>query len=258
MKRIGMSVCALACSFAFALSCSAQANPWNGSWKIDPGSLKYNGPTFSVTADNEGYTITRDGKAGPKTICDGASHDNPDGTAETCTKEGSGYVIEVSKDGKRTNKITVTMSPDDKRMTRENEIFPADGSSPFTMTTTERRISGGPGVNGEWKQIEFKESQDQGILSIEVNGDSIAFKETDADKPMMSKLDGTPTKFEFGGTMETKMEGPRTLKVIYKDDAGKVRRENTFVLSPNGKTITETDVTPAPSASTMSMKFHKM
>ena len=56
--------------------------------------------------------------------------------------------------------------------------------------------------------------------------------------------------------MSVKREGPRTLKVTYSDH-GKVTRENTFVLSANGKTITETDVTPAPSASTMSVQFHK-
>jgi hypothetical protein len=45
--------------------------------------------------------------------------------------------------------------------------------------------------------------------------------------------------------------------VTYSDGDGKVGRENTFVLSPNGKTVKETDVTPAPMASTMSVMFHK-
>jgi hypothetical protein len=56
--------------------------------------------------------------------------------------------------------------------------------------------------------------------------------------------------------MAVKMEGPNTLKVIYRAD-GKIRRENTFELSPDGKTIKETDVTPEPSPSTTSMMFHK-
>jgi hypothetical protein len=56
--------------------------------------------------------------------------------------------------------------------------------------------------------------------------------------------------------MSVKMEGPRTLKVTYSDH-GEVQRVNTFVLSPDGKMIKETDVTPAPSPSTMSVSFHK-
>jgi hypothetical protein len=57
--------------------------------------------------------------------------------------------------------------------------------------------------------------------------------------------------------MEVKLDGPRTLKVTYRDKDGKLQRENTFALSANGKTVKETDVTPAPMASTMSMLFHK-
>ena len=55
-----------------------------------------------------------------------------------------------------------------------------------------------------------------------------------------------------------KLADPHTLKVTYKDDEGKVRRENTFALDEKGTTITETDVTPAPSPSTMSVVLHKI
>jgi hypothetical protein len=88
-----------------------------------------------------------------------------------------------------------------------------------------------------------------------VNGDSVDFKETDNDKPITCKLDGTPVQFGRG-TISVKQDGPRTLKVTYSQD-GNVGRENTFVLSPDGKTIEETDITPAPSLSTMSVMFNK-
>jgi hypothetical protein len=54
-----------------------------------------------------------------------------------------------------------------------------------------------------------------------------------------------------------KLADPHTLKVTYKDEDGKVRRENSFVLSDDGASITETDVTPAPSPSTMSVVLRK-
>ena len=244
MKRSTMTVCALACSVFFSLSCIAQANQWNGSWKIDPATLKYDGPTMSLATDATGYVVTRQGKAGPKTICDGKPHkDSTDGAMVTCSKAGSGYVLDVSNNGKRTNKVTITLSADGKMMTRRNEVFPADGSSPFTITTVAKRTSGGPGMNGDWKVVSFKESQDKGILSIHVDGNSVAFKETDNDKPVMLKADGTPVKF-MGGTMAAKMDGPHKLTIIYTGEDGKVRRHNTFELSADGKALTETDVTP--------------
>jgi hypothetical protein len=94
------------------------------------------------------------------------------------------------------------------------------------------------------------------VLAIEVKGDSVDLKETDNDKPITCKLDGTPTTVSGTRTMSVKQDGPRTLKVTYSND-GKVSRENTFVLSADGKTVKETDVTPAPSPSTMSVMFHK-
>ena len=54
-----------------------------------------------------------------------------------------------------------------------------------------------------------------------------------------------------------KLDGSHTLKVWYRGSDGKLERSNTFVLSADGKTIHETDVTPAPSPSTMWETFHK-
>lgn len=258
MKRISRNVFIFACPFFAVVSCVAQANPWNGSWKIDRSTMKYDGPAFTVAADAQGYVVTREGKPGPKTVCDGKPHkDSTDGAMVTCNKSGSGYVVDVSENGKRTGHISTSLSADGKMMTRKNVVYPTDGTSPFTITTTARRVSGGPGVNGEWKTVSFDESQDKGMLSIEVKGNTVGFKETDNDKPIMCKLDGTPVTFD-GRTMAVKTEGAHTLKVTYRSSKGELQRENTFVLSPDGKTITETDVTPNPSPSTMSMKFHKM
>lgn len=256
MKRGAINVCVFACSICFALPCLSQANPWNGSWKINPATVKYDGPTFTMATDADGYVITRAGKAAPKTICDGNPHkDSTDGAMVTCNKTGSAYVISVMNDGKRTNRITISLSGNTS--TRRNQIFLDDGSKSYTVTNEAKRVSAGSGWNGDWKIVSFKESQDKGILGIEVKGDTIAFKETDNDQPVMLKLDGTPVKF-MDGTMAVKPNGDHTLKVIYRGKDGQVRRDNTFQLSPDGKTLTETDVTPNPSPSTMSMEFQKM
>jgi hypothetical protein len=210
-----------------------------------------------VATDADGYTITRGGQAQPKVVCDGTAHPSTDGTALTCTKSADGYAISASKDGKPIRRATISISGDGKTRTVKSEIFPSDGE-PYTTTTIFERVSGGPGPAGEWKEVKSSSSQDSGILSIAVNGDTVDFKETDIPKPVTSKLDGTETKLPGGGTMSVKLADPHTLKVTYKDGDGKVRRENTFALSGDGTMITETDVTPAPSPSTMSVVLHKM
>ncbi len=255
MKRFFVGVFALMCFVSLNRSCLAQANPWDGSWKMDRSSLKFDGATFSVVTAADGFTTTRGGTAMPKVVCDGKPYDSPDGK-QTCTKSGTGYSIVVTKDGKTVRKTMLSVSADGKTRTSKNERFPSD-EKPFTITVISERVSGGPGMAGEWKEKKVVESGETGILGIKVSGDSVAFKESDRDKPVTCKLDGSETKLgDTGGTMSVKLADPHTLKVTYSSD-GKVRRENTFVLSADGKTITETDVTPAPSPSTMSVVFHK-
>lgn len=256
MKRFSAGVCVLTCLFALDLTCFAQANPWNGSWKLDRASLHYSGATFSVAADGDGFTVTRGGQAQPKVVCDGTAQKTPDGLMVTCTKSADGYAIAATKDGRPTQNVTISISADGQTRTSKSEIFPSDGA-PFTRTMISERISGGPGPAGEWREVKFSSSDDDGILSIAVHGDSVDFKETDAPKPITCKLDGTETKFGDTGTMSVRLADAHTLKVTYKN-SGKVRRENTFALSEDGTTITETDVTPEPSASTMSVVLHKM
>jgi hypothetical protein len=256
MTRFGMSICALACFGALNSSCVAQDNPWNGSWKADASTMKYDGPTFSVESDKDGYTVTREGKASPRTVCDGQPKATAHGEMTTCIKNSDGYKLDITKDGKPTAKVMISLSANGKMVTRKIEVFPA-GESSYTITNRSRRVSGGPGFSGVWKETGFEESQDTGVLSIKVDGDSLAFKETDNDKPLVCKLDGTPTKFGDARTVSAKLDGSHVLKVTYSGDDGKVQRENTFVLSPNGKTIKETDVTPEPSHSTMSLTLDK-
>jgi len=208
-----------------------------------------------VAADTDGFTVTRGGKAGPKVVCDGKPNAPDNGVTTTCHKSGSGYELENTRDGKPVSKVKIEISPDGNTITRAVDVTPEDGS-PFTLTTKSKRLSGGPGFSGTWKETGFTESQDTGVLTIEVKGDSIDFKETDNDKPITCKLDGTPTTVGGKRTMSVKQDGNHTLKVTYMND-GKVARENTFVLSGDGKTVKETDVTPAPSASRMTVTFHK-
>jgi hypothetical protein len=255
MKRFHMSVCALVCCAVGALPCVAQSNPWNGSWKLDASSVKYSGPTFSIAADGEGYTLTRGGKVDPKRVCDGRPHTAPEGTTTTCTGSGSNYQVNTMKSGDAEVNATISLSSDGNMMTRKVLISPP-GATPFTVTTTSTRVSGGPGISGTWKEVHFAESAESGLLTIAISGDSVAFKETDAEKPILCKLDGTEVKLYGTSTIAVKLDGSHTLKVTYRAD-GKIRRENTFELSPDGTTIKETDVTPDPSPSTTSMLLHK-
>jgi hypothetical protein len=254
-KQYGISACALVSFLALALPCVAQQNPWNGSWKMDRSTFQYDGPTFSIAADADGFTFTRSGNAGFKVVCDGKPIAHPNGSTTSCQKSVAGYALENTRDGKPVSKEKLEISSDGNTITRTLDIVPPDGS-PFTNTATSTRISGGPGLSGTWKETAIRTSRDTGVLTIQINGGSIDFKETDDDKPISCKLDGSPTTISGTQTMTMKLDDPHTLKVTYSNN-GKVARENTLVLSSDGKTVNETDITPAPSPSTMSVTFHR-
>jgi hypothetical protein len=190
-----------------------------------------------------------------KIVCDGKPFEGRDGEKETCTKAGMVYTMVSRKDGKVASRGTATVAGDTE--TRHFTIYPSDGSAPYSVTSKLKRVSGGPGITGVWKEQSFKSASETGILSIDVKGDMIAFKETDDPKPVMAKLGGPDQKF-LDGMMAIRRADDHTLKVTYKDQDGKVRRENTFVLSGDGKTITETNLTPDPGASKMVLVLHKM
>jgi hypothetical protein len=238
------------------VTCAAQTNPWNGSWKADTHSFYYEAATVSIATDAKGYTLTSGGVTGPEVLCDGKPHTTPAGNDVSCVKSATGYALTITKDGKPVSKSRVSAAG--ATMTRKIDYTPAD-AAPYTMTFAYKRVSGGPGVAGVWKPSNFTESQDTGVLGIEVTGDSVAFKETDSATPITCKLDGSPTKVpDLGGTMAVKALDAHTLKVFYYGADGTLRRENTFALSLDGKTISETDFTPAPGSGAMVLLFHKI
>ena len=255
MKSLGLSVAA-ACFTALTISAVAQSSAWNGQWKADPASLKYMGPQFKITTDANGYTVVR-GSESTKLVCDGKPQKTDNNTMTACTKSGDSYTLDVTREGKHIRKSNVSLSGDGKTRTVKSQVTPADGSKPYTLITTSSRVSGGPGMAGEWKETKFSSSSDNGVLSLEVKGGTIAFKETDYPQPVNCKLDGTKEKLG-DGTVSVKLADPHTLKVTYRDGDDKIRRENTFVLSSDGKSITETDVTPAPASSKMVLTLRKM
>ena len=93
MKPLCVAACAAMSFLALSPVSPAQSNPWNGSWKLDPSSFKYEGSTYSVATDDDGFTITRGGEAQPKVVCEGKEHKTANNTMLTCTKSADGYAI---------------------------------------------------------------------------------------------------------------------------------------------------------------------
>jgi hypothetical protein len=260
--RVSAAMAAAALSLPFlALPCLAQSAPsatdWNGSWKTDPASMHFDGTVYDITTDASGFAIASGGKEFTKMECMGKPVTNPSGSVNTCVKAGTGYSVTTTRDGKTVSVISMSVASGGKKMMRVAKYTPPT-EAPYSITLTYDRMGGGSGMAGSWKETGFSESQDTGVLSIVVTGDSVAFKETDSPNAMVCKLDGTPTVTSGKNTMSVTAIDPHTLKVKYMSADGKIVRENTFALSLDGKVISETDFTADPTPSAETQLFHKM
>ena len=206
-KQYGISACALVSFVALAFPCVAQQNPWDGPHGRWIAHIQIRWPNLSIATDADGFTVTRSGKAGPKVVCDGKPNAQANGSTTTCHKSAEGYELKNTRDGRPVSKTKVEISSDRKTITRILDITPP-GSSPYTITATSRRISGGPGLSGTWKETAIRTSRDTGVLAIQINGDSVDFKETDNDKPITCKLDGRPITISGTQTMTVKQDDP--------------------------------------------------
>jgi len=237
----------------FSGVCLAQSNPWNGSWKLDEKTVQYEGYEFKMAVEGQTVTSTIGGEAQPGIVCDGAPHPLTKTVARTCSLTPDGMEATVMRDGVKSSTMVMTVNANE--VSRKITYYPKDEPS-YSITSIATRIGPGTGLTGTWKSTSVNESLEE-PMTIAVHGDSIDFKETDQQKPTTLKLDGTP--FSLGGTsaVSAKLEGSNTLKITYLS-GGKPTRENTFILSADGKSIMETDVTPAPAPSTTKMTLNKM
>jgi hypothetical protein len=209
-----------------------------------------------MITDADGFTLTRGGQPFPKVVCDGTPHGTPNNMV-TCTKSANRYVTTWTRDGKQTSKSAISISDDGKIFTNDLETDPPD-EAPYTITTIAERVSGGPGVAGDWREVKNSDSRENGMLTIAITADVVAYKDAQSQALVNCNLSGAESQIGSEGSLSMKLADPHTLRVTYKNHDGRVWRENTYALSEDGMTITEIDVSPAPSPSMLSVVFHKM
>ena len=110
MKHVVPGLCALVL-FAFtALPCVAESNPWNGSWKVDPGSYHYEGMTYTWVTSATGFKVMMGDQEVSTVTCDGKAEARPSGVEATCVKVPGGYTVTNKRDGKVLSVVKLKVS----------------------------------------------------------------------------------------------------------------------------------------------------
>ena len=227
-----------------ASSVVSAADPaYVGKWKLNTAKSDFGqltatyeampGGGFKATMDGLSYTFTVDGKEVATPWGTMSSVKAINATTWEATNTVSGKLFSTD---------TIKLSADGKSMTVESKMAqPSGGTSTNTMTF--QRVSGGPGLAGTWKAAKMA-STTAGILEIAVKGaDGIVLKFLDQNATCDGKFDGKPHPatgpiFPAGWTCTFSKNTANGFAVAFNKD-GKPMYSSTFVVSADGKTLTE-------------------
>lgn len=227
-----------------ASSVAAQTGPaYVGKWKLNTAKSDFGqltatyeampGGGFKATMDGVSYTFTMDGKEAS----------TPWGTMSSWKViNATTWEATNTVNGKLFSTDSVRLSADGKTMTVESKMSQPTGGT-ATNTMTFQRVSGGPGLAGTWKAAKMS-STSAGFLEIAVKGpDGIVLKFLDQNATCDGKFDGKPhtasgPTFPAGWTCTFSKNTANGFSVAFNKD-GKPMYSSTFVVSADGKTLTE-------------------
>ena len=239
-------------TLAVATVAGAQ-NPFVGTWKLDPAKGHYTGYSFSNTEISAGHFLHKEGSTSYEFGTDGKDYPMELRNATVSYQQtGPNQWHRTFKlDGKVTGQSDVTLSEDGKTMNATGTNTAEDGTtSQFTFKN--ERVSGGPGLAGNWKRVNTKFDSDSILVISEPSKNSMTL-DIKQDKQVLSgPTDGhTPWTItslhpdadkHFGVT--ALRSGPRNLTYSSLLD-GKETGKGEMTVSEDGKTLTDTqwDVT---------------
>jgi hypothetical protein len=240
---------ALALSAALCVCGGAMAaSSFDGTWKFDPARSHLTGDTFSYTKAAKGFQYSNGATVSYLFAVDGK--DYPAGfvgrTVAWTAAGPNAWDATVKVKGVVISKTRRTLSADGKTLTASYTEYRPSGEV-VHESDTYTRVSGGPGLAGEWKDTAAKPSPDTMKIATPTAGryelSYPSFKET-----ISGATDGTPAPIS-GPTV------PAGAQAAYKAASsarwdftvtlkGKTYVKGFMTVLPDGKTITRTTWIP--------------
>ena len=217
--------------------------PYAGKWKMNAAKSDFGESTVTYsqlpsgemqsTADGQSYKFKLDGKDYPDPFGNTAAWKSINASAWETTWKLKGKVLTVD---------ALTLSADGKTLTVNTKGAKPNGQS-IDDTVTMQRVSGGPGLAGQWKTKNLKSSSPSVLELMPSGSDGLAYKIIDMNMTCDAKLDARyypcsgPT-LGSGWTMAWLKSSPRLLEWSVQMN-GKPMYKGSFTISADGKTLTE-------------------
>jgi len=222
----------------------AADDPFCGKWKLNLGKSHITGEQMTIK-DLGGNKYSISWGETPTTItADGSDQPNRFGNTVSIAPEGAtAWKMVVKKDGRVTDSMTHTLSPDGKTQTIKGTNYRPNGDT-SDFETHMKRVGRGSGWGGTWESTDVKvSSPEEWEISAYENG-GLTFNSA-ADKEVLSmKFDGKDYEDKGpnvapGSASSGKRLDAHTLEVTNKVKS-EVMDHTKFQVAPDGKTLTLT------------------
>jgi hypothetical protein len=179
--------------FMLPLAAVAQSGI-TGTWRIDesktqldpkPRVFVLKDGMFSCSCDPN-VTIKADGK-------DQKVNGSPYEDTESATVNGNTVEVVGKKDGKVAFRVSMTIAPDGKSMTRKFEEHPTGSEQVVTFDSVYARVgepeAGAHALSGSWKREKLESSENGLSFAYTFTGDGVNYKASDGES-YSAKFDG--------------------------------------------------------------------
>jgi hypothetical protein len=255
MKRITFRIVfSLLLTLGLDLILTAADPNFSGTWKLNLAKSQLSGPVYTLEKKPSGVWHYNGGGFDADFDLAGKEYTMPSGVG-VVGKELSptSWELTFRMSGKLVSKSQVALNGNSLMWV--SDMTSPDGKS-IQQTTTDTRVSGGPGFAGKWKSGDLKGASTTLQITMEgTNGITIQTPEAQQvvkgsfdgkDNPVMQA--GQPTKFTNAFTKT----GANTFKIATKLN-GKLFGEDIYTISADGKTLTDDTTVTATNEKTKSV-----
>lgn len=243
-----------------ALPVAAEANAWDGTWKLNEAKSQLSGPTFTIAILGKGefQIVTR--SYDYKLTCDGKYRPVFGNRSLACLKATANTMDTAEREnGRPLNTVHRELSADGKTLTQTMVAIDAHGMKKTTRRDF-ARSSKSTGLAGAWKDANALDRQPQ-VMVTTLMGSTLHLSFPMEKQYTDMKLDGTdsPTHGTFGGdrvTLSVKPENQQRLLTVQKLN-GTVVGKGVLILSSDGQSITEETWRPESSATKSRLVYEK-
>jgi hypothetical protein len=236
---------------AFTGTLTAADSPFAGQWRLNPAKSQLAGISTTFTRLPSGKIFMASEGQSYEFRMDGKVFKAQPGVTVTWTQLDDHTWLTVYRNQTMRTTETTRLSADGQTLTVVRQGTKPNGEK-FEETATSQRLSGGPGLLGQWRTTQVKPVTQ--MWKIEPDGDGLTVNLVDFHAACTLKFDGkdypvngptVPPEY----TLSMKRTGPRSLQITEKVH-GRTVYTDAFSISADGKTLTTESAAPGSSEKT--------